>query len=63
MLVCECACSTNPMTPDGPYELDLSERDHRVLAAVLVRLALVEPGENVIDEELEVLGLASSCKH
>lgn len=36
----------DPMCPDGFYSLDLSIHEHRAIAEFLVRLAIVEPGEN-----------------
>lgn len=37
----------NPMKPEGSYELDLSQRDHRVVVKMLAQLAIVEPGDNL----------------
>ena len=40
----------NPVHPDRFYKCDLTVRDHRELAKVLVKLAVVEPGENWVNE-------------
>lgn len=36
----------NPIKPDGPYRLSLHIYDHRMVAVLLVRLAVAEPGES-----------------
>lgn len=41
----------NPLRPDGPHVLDLSIREEHVVASMLIRMALKEPGENVVDEK------------
>ena len=40
----------DPMRPDGTYHLALNVPDERQMAVHLVRLAVVEPGENWEDE-------------
>lgn len=36
----------NPMRPDGYLECDLRWREKRALAELLIKLAIVEPGES-----------------
>eukprot|EP00638_Chattonella_subsalsa_P018320 CAMPEP_0117884160 /NCGR_PEP_ID=MMETSP0950-20121206/18682_1 /TAXON_ID=44440 /ORGANISM="Chattonella subsalsa, Strain CCMP2191" /LENGTH=304 /DNA_ID=CAMNT_0005740409 /DNA_START=97 /DNA_END=1010 /DNA_ORIENTATION=+ len=43
----------NPAEPDGYIEVDLSRREERQLARVLVHLAQVEPGENFDNEKFQ----------
>jgi hypothetical protein len=40
----------NPCKPEGAWELDLSRREERVVAKILIGLALQEPGENWIHQ-------------
>eukprot|EP00743_Colponemidia_sp_Colp-15_P010176 GILK01011180.1.p1 GENE.GILK01011180.1~~GILK01011180.1.p1 ORF type:complete len:1137 (-),score=223.73 GILK01011180.1:106-3309(-) len=41
----------NPLRMEGRYEnLDLSVHEHRVILQMLIDLAMVEPGENLVDE-------------
>jgi hypothetical protein len=40
----------NPMYPDGPYRLDLSHNDDRLVAICLAQLEVAEPGDNWIGE-------------
>jgi len=40
----------NPLKPDHQFNLNMKWRDHRVLAEILVELAVVEPGENLQDQ-------------
>ena len=42
----ECSTTWSPLRPDGLYQLDLSRRDERQLAKMLLHLTLAEPGEN-----------------
>ncbi|CAM9229407.1 unnamed protein product [Laminaria digitata] len=44
---------TNPFFADRYYRLDLSVWDDREMAKILIRLAMMEPGENWIDETYE----------
>ena len=39
-----------PMMPDGNMEFDLAAWDHREACKLLIRLAVIEPGENWADE-------------
>lgn len=43
-------CLWNPLLPDGMYHLDMSVWEDHKLAELLVKLAVVEPGENWEDE-------------
>ena len=36
----------NPCKPDGAYELDLAQREQRMVAKIFCQLAVIEPGEN-----------------
>lgn len=36
----------SPHYPDGFYRLDLARSDERLICKLLVKLAVVEPGEN-----------------
>jgi hypothetical protein len=40
-----------PMKPDGLYELDLSCKDHREFLKLLIKLAVIEPGQNAFIEQ------------
>jgi len=40
----------NVMSPDGPYRLDFANREECIVAQILIRLAIDEPGENVKNE-------------
>ena len=40
----------SPIMPDGKLELDLAAWDQREACKLLVRLAVIEPGENWSDE-------------
>jgi hypothetical protein len=46
----------NPMYVDRLYELDLSIRDERETTKMLVDLAIVEPGENWINQKFALVG-------
>ena len=40
-----------PMKPDGLYELDLACKDHREVLKLLIKLAVIEPGQNAFIEK------------
>jgi len=40
----------NPVYPDRFYELNLAMKDHREVVAILGRLAMIEPGENLANQ-------------
>lgn len=40
----------SPIMPDGRVELDLAAWDHREACKLLIRLAVIEPGENWCEE-------------
>ena len=42
----------SPMKPDGLYELDLACNDHREVLKLLIKLAVIEPGQNAFIEQL-----------
>ena len=42
------------MSPDGPYRIDFSMRDERLLATCLLQLATKEMGDNILDESFQV---------
>ena len=42
----------NPFSPDGPYRLDLSIHEDRVVGKCLLELAVAEEGENIIEEKM-----------
>jgi hypothetical protein len=39
------------MKPDGLYELDLASKDHREVLKLLIKLAVIEPGQNAFIEK------------
>jgi hypothetical protein len=43
----------NPMDPDGPYRLDFSQREEAIVAQILIKLALEEPGDNALHQRYE----------
>jgi len=46
----------NPMNPDGFIELDLSRREERQIGKMLVHLAKIEPGENILNPTFQRSG-------
>lgn len=40
----------SPIVPDGHFEMDLAAWDHREAVKLFIRLAVIEPGENILDE-------------
>ena len=45
-----CLKLFNPFMPNGFYELDLSCRGQHIVAQMLVQLAVLEPGNNILNE-------------
>lgn len=46
----------NPLTPEGPYRLDLALHEHHELGKLLLRLAMREPGDNLVGEMYKGMG-------
>lgn len=42
----------NPLAPEGPYRLDLAMHEHYILGKLLLRLAMHEPGDNLVVSKL-----------
>lgn len=42
----------NPTAPEGPYRLDLAMHEHNVVGKLLLRLAMHEPGANLVVSSL-----------
>ena len=53
MYIAHIRTLTNTVLLDGYFEFDLTAWDHRECAIMLIQLAVVEPGENLLEQSYE----------